>query len=88
MQSARKLLADTCVLLELQIEKLTDAKTDVDDRVQAQSLEDLITKFRKSLTLALDIRGKALAAGFSDKPELNLEAARAEIESRLARLAS
>ncbi len=86
LQSTRKLLADTNAFLDLKLETLTDAVKQTDDPGDLKSLHDHITETKRCLALALDARGRALAAGFSDRPALDLEAAKDEVLRRLARL--
>ena len=86
LQSTRKLLADTNAFLDLKLEALTDAVKQTEDPGDLKSLRDHITETKKCLQLALDARGRALAAGFSDRPALDLESAKDEVLRRLSRL--
>ncbi len=88
LQSTRKLLADTNALLELRIEKLSEAIDNVEDNAETKALDAQLTENRKCLLQALDLRSKALNSGLGDKPMFDREAAIHEIESRLARLAT
>ena len=86
LQKTRELLANTCAFLELRIETLSNEKAGANEPDEVKALDGLITDTRKCLQQAVDVRTKALAAGITDKPELDLEAARDEILGRFARL--
>jgi len=88
IQSLQKLLADSCALLELRIEKLTDAQSEAKDSAEEKAYDDVINNAKRRLQQTLDVRTKALAAGLGEQPLFDREAAKDEILRRLARLAS
>ena len=85
---ARRLLADTRAALELQIERLKDGPLDDDAQAQLKGFETLLAQARKATTSVIDLEAKVCVHSLSLGPPLDLEAARYEILSRLARLDS
>ncbi|MEM1299943.1 MAG: hypothetical protein AAGH68_11770 [Pseudomonadota bacterium] len=85
LDDARAILADLSAMLKEHIDELKTLKsTELDDIVRKE-IDDRTRTFSKSLSQVLDMESKVLArVGLT--PALDLEAARAEIESRLDRL--
>lgn len=81
---ARRLLADTSALLELEIDRLFDTEIEHDDK-RIRAITDLIRQVQKAMQTVTEIEAKAGIAG-PRRHDLDLEAAREEILRRLARL--
>ncbi|MEM9138858.1 MAG: hypothetical protein AAGB15_03430 [Pseudomonadota bacterium] len=87
LKRARKILADTSALLELEIDKLFDTEVEEDDKARIKDMKSMIQHLQHCWRQVLDIEAKSgLTAAGGYKP-LDLEAARDEILGRLARLA-
>ena len=82
----RKILADTSAFLELKIDQLFETEFDKDDKEHANAVKSLIQQLQAAWRQVLDMQAKTGCTG--QGAAINLEAARAEIESRLARLAA
>ncbi|MFK7945435.1 MAG: hypothetical protein AB8B85_21355 [Paracoccaceae bacterium] len=85
LDDARTILADVSEFLKDRVAVLKDTRTEEVDSQEVKDLERLILEAQKTLRSALDLEAK-LATTADHGPVLNLEAARAEIESRLNRL--
>lgn len=81
---ARKLFADLAEALEAEIHRLRAEHQEDDGPIK--TVTDLIQRNQKALQTVLDIEAKLLGRA-AEAPQLDLEAARAEIARRLARLA-
>ena len=86
LDDMRKLLADTRALLELELEQLKDHEFDPSDDKRTKSLKDFVAQLQRLLGQILDAQAKAAAHAVEARASLDLEAARAEILGRLARL--
>jgi len=84
----RGLLADTEALLELELERLRAEEFDETDKTRLKELSDFVGKLQKLLRDILDTQAKVAEHRQFDAIALNLEAAREEVLSRLARLAA
>ena len=87
LNQARKILADTCVLLDLEIE--THFATDLEqlDEDKLKRLKSLIQQIQKGMQQILDVEiktGLTLKVGGRD---MDVEEAREEILRRIARIA-
>lgn len=86
LNRARKLLADTLALLELENERFFTTELDADDHAQLDTVMDLIRRTQKAMQTVIDIEVKYGLTPFDSRQHLDLEAARAEILERLGRL--
>lgn len=86
LNQARKLLADTMALLELENERFFKTELDKDDKAHLDQVMDLIKRVQKAMQTVIDIELKHGLAPFDARQQLDLEAARAEILERLRRL--
>lgn len=82
LNRARKLLADTSALLELEIDRLFDIEINPDDSVRLKEVTDLIKSTQKAMAMVMEIEMKHGLSAFDARPTLDLEAARAEILER------
>ena len=88
LDSARRILADVSSVLETEVERLFHAEVDSVDEARIRTVMDLIKQTQAAVLRVLDIRQKLGAdPAHPEHRTLDLEAARAEIASRLARLA-
>lgn len=85
MAKARKLLADTSALLELEIDRLFDVEAEAEDPDRIKTVRGLIAQTQKAMQMVLEIEAKA-GLGKRDQSVLDLEAAREEIIRRFDRL--
>jgi len=88
LASARRIFADVSAFLELEIDRLFAVDVDPVDENRLKTVLDLIRQNQQALLKVLEMRqklGRELAPDC--RQMIDLEAARAEIESRLARLA-
>lgn len=86
LNRARKLLADTSALLELEIDRLFRSDLNEDESVRLDTVMGLIKQTQKAMQTVLDIEVKYGLAPFDARNTLDLEAARAEILERLRRV--
>lgn len=86
-ERARKLLADTSAMLELELERLFDEEIDLEDRVRLKEVSEGIRQTQKVLTMVLEIEARTGLSSLDESSALNLDEARDEILRRLARLA-
>jgi hypothetical protein len=88
LESARRVFADVSRFLETEIDQLFRAEIDPEDEKRLSAVLDLIKQNQQALLKVLDMRHKL---GRETETEcrqfIDLEAARAEIDRRLARLA-
>ncbi len=89
LNAARKLLADTSAMLELELDRLFEIEVDDTDKDRIKQINELIRSTQKAMQTVLDIELKygLDVPGLGDG-EIDLEAAREEILGRLARLAA
>lgn len=87
---ARMILANTSALLELETDRLFEMYESDPEPDRMKAVSALIRETQKAMMMVVDIEAKLLSRRLdSDDPGLiDLEAARREIESRLARLAA
>lgn len=84
---ARAILADLSALLKQHIADLKRLRGDELDAAVRKDIDDQVRALSRSLSQVLDMESKTVSrAGMT--PPLDLEAARAEIESRLDRLSA
>ena len=90
LDNARMILANTSALLELETDRLFLERADETEQDRLKTINVLIRETQKAMMMVVDIEAKLLLRRVSaDDPGLiDLEAARREIESRLARLAA
>jgi len=86
LNRARKLLADTSALLELEIDRLFKAELDEDEGVRLKEVTDLIRQTQKAMAMVMEIEVKYGLSSFETRSELDLEAAREEILERFRRI--
>lgn len=86
LNRARKLLADTSALLELEIDRLFKSEMDESETVRMTQVTDLIRQTQKAMAMVMEIEAKYGLASFDARSQLDLEAARAEIIDRIGRL--
>lgn len=89
LAKARKLFADVAAFLELEMDRLwgTEIEREEEDRLRA--MRALIVENQKAMRTVLEIEAKlGCETARREAHKLDLEAARAEIERRLARLAA
>ena len=87
---AQKLFADVARFLESEIDRQFDAEIDAADEARIKTVKNLIHLNQQALLKVIEIEarlGQDLAAAHGAQA-LDLEAARVEIERRLARLAA
>lgn len=82
---ARRILADTRAVLELEIEKLDDGDLDEKAEERLKNLKTTLGEARRSTTMVLELEAKLCVHALSLGPAIDLEAAREEILSRFAR---
>ncbi len=87
MENACKILADASAFLDEHIEHLKQMKAEETNKEQVDELKKLVQSLQTSWRQVLDLQAKT---GWTPLgvPALDLEAARAEIESRLNRYAA
>ena len=86
LNRARKILADTAALLELEIERYFDAEVEAKDEDRLNRIRKLITDTQKGMQQILDIELKSGLAHLVGGREMDLDRAREEILRRIARL--
>ena len=86
LNRARRILADTSALLELEIERLFETEIEVSDDEQMKRIKNLIAQAQKGVQQVLDIEAKAGLTVPVGGSALDLERAREEIMRRIARL--
>ena len=86
LNRARRILADTSALLELEIERLFETEVDVSDDEHLKRIKGLITQTQKGVQQILDIEAKAGLSVLVGGSALDLDKAREEILRRIARL--
>jgi hypothetical protein len=86
LNQARKLLADTMALLELENERFFKTEFDKDDKDHLDTVMDLIKRVQKAMQSVIDMELKYGLSPFDARQQLDLEAARAEILERFRRL--
>jgi len=89
LKSARRIFADVSAFLELEIDRLFEIEVNDLDRARAKAVQSLIRDNQKALMMVLEIEAKlGHDTGPRHQQMIDLEAARDEIEDRLARLAA
>lgn len=89
LESARRVFADVSAFLELEIDRLFEIEHDEIDDDRIKRVTALIRENQRALLTVLDIEAKLGRDTSAARAQmLDLEDARAEIESRLARLAA
>ena len=83
---ARKLLADTLALLELENERFFKTELDTDEKAHLDTVMDLVKRTQKAMQTVIDIEVKYGLSPDNSHNQLDLEAARVEILDRLGRL--
>lgn len=86
LNRARKLLADTSALLELEIDRLFKTELDENEGVRLKEITDLIRSTQKAMAMVMEIEVKYGLSSFEARSELDLEAAREEILERFRRI--
>ena len=86
LNRARKILADTAALLELEIENYFDEAIEEDEEKRLTRIKGLITSTQKGMQQILDIELKSGLALQVGGRELDLDHAREEILRRIARI--
>ena len=86
LNRARKILADTAALLELEIERYFAEDVEETDEKRMKRLRELITQTQKGMQQILDIETKTGLAFLVGGRELDLDHAREEILRRLAKI--
>lgn len=91
LNRARKALADTTAVLELEKERLFGAQIDPkslkgEDAIRYKAILGLLAQVQKAIQTVLDIEIKYGISPFEARQHLDLEAARAEILERIRRL--
>ena len=81
-------LADTAALLDLEVEELWKTGTDSADPKRYEQLKGLIREANKLKAQIAEIEAKSGTDKLDETNAMNLEAARAEILRRFARLAA
>ena len=87
LNRARKLLADVSAVLELEIDRLFGVEFDEDDKEREKQVKALIAQTQKAWQTVIDLEAKYGLSPYDKQPELDLEAARAEILERIGRFA-
>jgi hypothetical protein len=85
LNRARKLLADTSALLELEIDRLFKSEIDPDESVRLKEVTDLIRNTQRAMAMVMEIEVKYGLSPFEARSQLDLEAAREEILERFRR---
>ena len=85
LQDARRLLADANALLQLEIEKLFATEFEDTDEKRIKDLNTLVQQAQTALGRVLDLQAKTGVRLETGVSALDLEAAKDEILSRLAR---
>ncbi len=86
LNRARKILADTMALLDLEIERYFGEEIEETDEKRLTHIKSLITQTQKAMQQILDIETKAGLALLVGGRELDLDHAREEILRRIARI--
>ena len=86
LNRARKLLADTSALLELEIDRLFKSELDDEESVRLKEVTDLIRQTQKAMAMVMEIEVKYGLSPFEARSQLDLEAAREEILERFRRI--
>ena len=86
LNRARKLLADTLALLELENERFFKTELDTDEKAHLDTVMDLVKRTQKAMQTVIDIEVKYEISPHNARSQLDLEAARVEILDRLSRL--
>ena len=86
LNRARKILADTTALLDLEIERYFDEEVEDKEEERIKRIQGLITQTQKGMQQIMDIELKTGLTQAAER-ELNLDDARREILRRIARLA-
>ena len=86
LNRARKILADTAVLLDLEIERYFDEEVEESDEKRLKRLKELIAQTQKGMQQILDIEMKSGLTLLVGGRELDLDHAREEILRRIARI--
>ncbi|MEL7154308.1 MAG: hypothetical protein AAFN51_11075 [Pseudomonadota bacterium] len=87
LNRARKILADTTALLDLEIERYFDETVEITDEERLKTIRGLIAQTQKGMQQIVDIELKTGLAFSGGERELDLDNAREEILRRIARLA-
>ena len=85
LNRARKILADTAALLDLEIERFFAEEVDESDEKRLKRLRELIAQTQKGMQQILDIEMKSGLTLLVGGRELDLDHAREEILRRIAR---
>ena len=86
LNHARKILADTCVLLDHEVDTQFATEIDGRDEERLKKIKGLIVSTQKAIQQILDIEAKLRLSQAVDGRELNVEEAREEIMRRIARI--
>ena len=86
LNRARKLLADTLALLELENERFFKTELDKNEKAHLDTVMDLVKRTQKAMQTVIDIEVKYGLSPDKHLSQLDLEAARVEILDRLGRL--
>ena len=87
LENARRILADASEFLEDRVDSLKELKAGSEDMGKVKELKRLILEMNSAWRTLLEVQSKTDAT-MPDAAILDLEAARAEIERRLARLSA
>ena len=85
LENARRVLADASEFLEDRVDTLREMKAGSEDSRTVKGLKDRIIELNAAWRTLLEVQSKTDAT-MPDSAILDLEAARAEIERRLARI--
>ena len=86
LNRARKLLADTLALLELENERFFKTELDTDEKAHLDAVMDLVKRTQRAMQSVIDIEVKYNLSPCNSRNQLDMEAARVEILDRLSRL--
>ena len=87
LNQARKILADTMAVLELENEKFLKAELKQDDKVHLDEVMKMVKLTQQTMQTVTAIEDKYGLSAMEARQHLDLEAARAEILERIRRLA-
>ena len=86
LNRARRLLADTMALLELENERFWKTELDKDEKAHLDIVVDLIKRVQKAMSQVVEIETKYGLSPLDARQQLDLEAAREEILERFRRI--
>lgn len=85
LNRARRLLADTMALLELENERFWKTELDSDEKAHLDTVMDLIKRVQRAMATVVEIETKYGLSPYEARANLDLEAAREEILERFRR---